>query len=181
MPELSSLFCVALRASCVRFRLLVSLPGSGPLSRIHKRQHSVGWSTQQYGLTPVQRQTKPLLGILACDSKESYDGASFNQGFIPYHFTMVRVNTRYWLAVWCELKGVMFSFSASNCWLNTKWNHVEWRRVTVRFTVCFHSPSLTFDENCNKHYKVHSVCNFTRYFQVQLSKKSKDQNITLNK
>lgn len=42
MPELSSLFCVALRASCVRFRLPVSLPCSGPLSPSHKRQHSVG-------------------------------------------------------------------------------------------------------------------------------------------
>lgn len=42
MPELSSLFCVALRASCVRFRLPVSLPSSGPLSQSHKRQHSVG-------------------------------------------------------------------------------------------------------------------------------------------
>lgn len=42
MPELSSLFCVAFRASCVRFRLRVSLPSSGPLSPRHKRQHSVG-------------------------------------------------------------------------------------------------------------------------------------------
>lgn len=41
MPELSSLFCVALRASCVRLRLRVSLPGSGPLSPSHKRQRSV--------------------------------------------------------------------------------------------------------------------------------------------
>lgn len=49
MPELSSLFCVALRASCVRFRLPVSLPGSGQLSLSHKRQHSVGWSTERLG------------------------------------------------------------------------------------------------------------------------------------
>ena len=72
MPELSSLFCVALRASCVRFRLPVSLPGSGPLSPSHKRKAALGWVIDGAARpgSPLQRQTKPPQGILVWDFKE---------------------------------------------------------------------------------------------------------------
>lgn len=62
MPELSSLFCVALRASCVRFRLPVSLPGSGPLSPSHKRLNGVRPSPTTERQKPRDSPTNQTVG-----------------------------------------------------------------------------------------------------------------------
>lgn len=77
MPELSSLFCVALRASCVRFRLPVFLSGSSPLSLRHKRQHSVGWWTPRLNPTLLRHSKSNLpRGFL----KDSHDRTC---GWVP--------------------------------------------------------------------------------------------------
>lgn len=69
MPELSSLFCVALRASCVRFRLPVSPPAAAHCLPATKGSTVLG--DRRSGSAGAALPRQPYLckgGILLCDT-----------------------------------------------------------------------------------------------------------------
>lgn len=72
MPELSSLFCGALRASCVRFRLPSLSPAAAHCLRGTKGS-----------TVPGDRRTEPPLGILLHNSRESHDNTRARGRFAP--------------------------------------------------------------------------------------------------